>query len=339
MIKRFLWLVVFSSLIGAVVGCDDWLGQNQEKSKEFPGTRESVSISVPKPPSNWLTIIAVDQNFFSLEGLEVIPKNYPSGKRALLGMLAGEVDLATTARVPFVFNSLKRQDFSVLATIGTSSNDDKIIVRKDRGILKPEDLKGKRMATHKSSSSHFFLHLFLIKHNILDSEIEISFAKVEKLPEFLNGGKVDAISSREPFLSEAKRLLGDKAIIFSEPSLYLKSFNLVAFNSFIEKKPEIIKRVLRTMLRAEEFVKKHPNQAIKIIANNLEIPESIVAENFKTLDLSVHLEEELLLALEDQAKWIMGDKFEGASKFPNYLNFMYFKPLQSIRPKAVTIIH
>lgn len=338
-LNRSIGLVFIFLFLGSITSCNNGPEQNQKKSKVSDNEVKRVSIAYTNEPINWLMIIAIEQDLLSKEGLDITPKYYPSGKRALIGMFSGEVQFAVTAITPIVFSSFKRQDFSILATIGSTNNHTKIVSRKDRGIQKPEDLKGKRIATQKASSVHFFLHLFLTKHNLLKREVEISFAKIENLPALLAGNKVDAISTREPFFSEAIELLGDIAIVFEEPGLYFKAFNLVAFNSFIKNNPEIIERVVRAMIQAEKFVINHPDQAIKILADKFKLSESRVAEEIRKLDLSVRLDERLLLELEDQAKWVIKNELKEVLKVPNYLNFVAFKVLESVRPESVNIIH
>lgn len=42
---------------------------------------------------------------FFAEGLDVVLHKYPTGKLALDGLLAGEIDVATVAETPVMFNS------------------------------------------------------------------------------------------------------------------------------------------------------------------------------------------------------------------------------------------
>src|SRR5947207_6040382 len=113
--------------------------------------REKVTLALGREPLAALTMIALDQKFFEQAGLDVAVKKYNSGGLALKGFLAGDAELATTADIPIAFESLARQDFSIVATIGSSDNEPSIVARKDRGIEKPEDLRGKRVANQKLS--------------------------------------------------------------------------------------------------------------------------------------------------------------------------------------------
>ena len=77
-----------------------------------------------------------------------------------------------------------------------------------------------KIATQRLSAVHYFLHLFLLKHDIEDAELE--FLKAEELPQALADGKIDAFSMREPFISEAHGLVGNNGIVFRESGTYLK---------------------------------------------------------------------------------------------------------------------
>ena len=158
--------------ISTVTGCDNRQGHEQKNSCE------SVSISVPETPPNWLTIIAAERGFFSKNSLDITTNYFPSGKRSLLGMFNGKVDIVAVAAEPIVFNSFKRRVFSCFAVIDSSSNYNKIVARKDSGISTSVNLIGKSVTTQKASSSHFFPHLFMLKNHNGNDEAENASSKV-----------------------------------------------------------------------------------------------------------------------------------------------------------------
>lgn len=286
-----------------------------------------------------LVVVAMDQGFFSQEGLIITIKDYPSGKRAFIeGFSTGELDVLTSSGVPIVINSFERQDFSIVAIIGISDDEPKIIARKDRGIQRPEDLLGKHIATQLGSSVHFFLHMFLVDNGISDKNIKLSNIKAEKLPEALASGEIDAFCMREPFISQAKELLGDNAVIFSKPGLFYKTHNLVVRNNLIKDKPEVVEKILKALLKAEQFVESHPDQAITIVSNKLGMEESEVAVLWSKTTFELSLNQGLLTELEDEARWAMGSDLVAETEIPNYLNYIHVETLEGIKPHAVTII-
>lgn len=301
-----------------------------------PRHKEKVTLGMDIIAS--LITIGQEQGFFSQEGLEVTIRKYPTGKAAFEGMLAGEVDMASVAETPIVFKSFGQQDFSILTGLSFSDNFVKIAARKDKGILKPADLRGKRIATPQGTVFHFFSHLFLIKNGLSENDVRLLFKKPEELISGLVRGEFDAFSFREPSISEAKKLLGDKAVVFADPGLCLQTFNMVALKGLIKDKPETIKRVLRALIQAEEFSKKYPDKAKKIISRYMEISETEMAVVWSDVAFRVSLDQGLLLSLEDEARWVINNKLTDKTKVPNYLDFIYFDGLKAVKPEAVTII-
>ena len=309
-----------------------------ENMKYLSTNNARITIGMSGGAENLLIVIADTYGFFSQEGLDVSLKEYPSGKRSLNeGLFAGEVDFATPADVPIVFSSFERNDFSVVTNIGHSYDVSKIVARSDKGISNPSDLEGKKIATQKESSVHFFLNLFLLKHNIPQKNIQISYKQPEELPSALADGQIDAFSMREPFVGQARDLLGDKIIIFEEPGLYQKTYSLVAFNKFIEENPQIIKKVLRALVKAEDFVKEHPEESIKVISEITNTLESEVAANWSNYDFAVSIDQAFLFGLDEHAAWAISEKFVNASAMPNYLDYIHTASLKEVKPGALKI--
>lgn len=310
--------------------------QKKPEQKEFTGHREKVTIGMDIIAS--LITIGQEQGFFSQEGLDVTIRKYPTGKAAFEGMFAREVDMASVAETPIVFKSFEQQDFSIITGLSSSDNFVKIVARKDKGILKPADLRGKSIATPQGTVFHFFSHLFLIKNGLSENDVKISFKKPEELISGLVRGEIDAFSFREPSISEAKKLLGDKAVVFADPGFYHQTFYLVALKGFIKDKPETIKRVLRALIQAEEFTKKNPDKAKKIISKYMGISETVMAVVWSDVTLHASLDQALLLTLDDEARWAIKSGFTDKTKVPNYLDFIYFDGLNAVKPEAVKII-
>lgn len=95
------------------------------------------------------------------------------------------------------------------------------MARRDRGIEEAADLRGKHIATQRGSAVHFFLHLCLVSHGLTEEDVTLSFMKGEELPAALAEGRIDAFSMREPYVSEASSLLGERVVIFGHKSIYL----------------------------------------------------------------------------------------------------------------------
>ncbi|NLX94653.1 MAG: ABC transporter substrate-binding protein [Rhodopirellula sp.] len=301
----------------------------------------SITLGTSREPLGALVQIAASRGFFAEEGLELtLVEKYPTGKRALDGLLAGEVEITGVSEAPLVFASFERNDLRVLATVGASDDESCILARRDAGIEQPGDLRDKRIGTQRASAVHYFLSLFLLRHGMSANDVDVSFLAAESLPEALADGRIDAFAMREPFASQAIKLLGaDNVVLFREPGLYLKTYNLVTIQSVLDDKPAAVAAMLRAILRAEEYAGEYPQRVIDFLAARLGMERSAVSGLWEALDLRVSLGQELLTSLEDEARWAVRSGYVQADAIPNYLDVLELEPLESLQPTAVTVVH
>lgn len=287
------------------------------------GPRERVRIGVAMQPTDALVFIALENGYFAALGLDVVYKKYPSGKRALTeGLFKGDVDLVSASDVPVAMAGLNNKKFTILTTLFRADNVNRIIARKDRGIAVAEDLKGKTVGTQRASAVHFFLNEFLLDHGIVPGDVTSRFLKAEQLPQALANGTLDAFSMREPYISQARVLLGDNAIVFAAPGLYAQVEVLVGLPGFIRAHPQVIAKVMAGLVRAETFASKNPAKAIKLTARWLGVGEQQVADIWPQSQFQMGLDASLLSLLESEARWAIENDISTAAQVPSYVKYM-----------------
>jgi ABC-type nitrate/sulfonate/bicarbonate transport system substrate-binding protein len=328
-------VVLIIGLAAAVSAC----------AREAPGTsgpRQQVRFGLALQPPSALAIIALQEGFFDEAGLDVTVSEYVSGKRALGGLLAGQVDVATMAEVPIVFAAFERRDFAILATIGSVTNEQRIVARRDRGIADPADLRGKVVATQKASAVHFFLHLFLIHNGLSGKDVaggQIRYMKAEDLPPALADGSIDAFSMREPYVSQAVGLLGrDNVRVFAEPGLYFRTEQLLGRKAFLGEHPPVAVKMIRALLRAEEMARADPNRAVAVVAERLGVAPAVLASGWDDFELQVTLDQAILTSMEDEARWALNEQLVEGDRVPNFLKVIDTTALDELKRSAVTII-
>ncbi|MCX5814296.1 MAG: NrtA/SsuA/CpmA family ABC transporter substrate-binding protein [Proteobacteria bacterium] len=282
--------------------------------------------------------IANEKRYFSDEGLDVTIKPHPSGKKAMEGMFAGEVKLSTVTDIPIVFNSFIRNDFVVIATFAYSYNNCKVLGRKDKGIKSPEDLKGKKIGTPFSTAAHFFSHVYLSEYGITKSDVKIIDIPAQDLPEALQSGKIDAIVIFEPYAYQADKALPDNVVRLPESRLYRETFNLIAMKQFANEHPELLKKIVRSLDKAIEFIKSNKKESIAVIINKTNMEEFFLVSIWDDFVYQLSLDRSLLISMEDEARWAIKNRFTDKTKVPNYLGYFYPDAMKAVKPKAVTII-
>jgi sulfonate transport system substrate-binding protein len=302
------------------------------------GPPEKVTIAYSATPDSALAQVAQTAGYYQQEGLDAIAQKHPYGKVALDAMLEGKADFATVAEMPIMFAVMQGEKITIIATIQTSNENNAIIARKDRGILTPRDLKGRTIAVTSGTLLDFFMDAFLASQGMSRKDITVVNMAPEKMVEAVERGDVDAIAAWSYVLIQAQKRLGDKGVTFYDEDVYTQTFNVVTTQDYIRTKPENVKKVLRALVKAEQFVVQRPAEAQAIVADFSNIDKAIIGEMWPVENFSVTLDQSLLLALEDESQWAIKNGLAGTTKIPNYLTFIFFDGLESVKPNAVRIL-
>jgi NitT/TauT family transport system substrate-binding protein len=308
------------------------------KQEKQTGPREKATIGIASLILSAPIIIAQEKGYFSDEGLDIVLKFYPFGKKAMDAMFAGEVDISTVAETPIVFNSFIRDDFAVFASFVYSYDDSKMLGRKDRGIGKPSDLKGKKIGITIKTSSHFFTTIYLAEYGIKDSDVTLVDISAPDLPVALKEGKVDAIAAFEPYGLQVIQALPDRIIRLPGSNLFKETFNLTTMKSYSNGHPEVLKKILKAVDRSIMFIKQNKKESISIMAKVIKLDEDELVSIWDDFVFELSFENSLLTIFEDEARWAIKNSFTDKTKVPNYLGYVYPDALKAIKPDAVTII-
>ena len=327
--KRFKLAALLPALTMFVASC----GQKapEQGLKIVIGT-ETVAHSSPV----W---IAENKGYFQMEGLNVEIKEFDSGRTALRTMLTmGTIEISTAAQTPVVYNSFDRNDFAVIGGMLHSDKDVKMLARQDRGISAPSDLKGKTVGITGGSSGEFFLGLFLAHHQMPMSDIKTMDMEATRLSQALIEGRVDAIATWEPHIYNARKALGNKALLLPSGDIYREDFYFIARKDFIKNNPEALKRFLRAIERGEEFIRKNDKEAMDIVGQRLKMDRETLNATWSDFQFRLFLDQSMLTSLEDEARWAINNRLTEATKVPNYLDFIHTDALKAVKPEAVTIL-
>jgi sulfonate transport system substrate-binding protein len=333
--KRLLIRMAVAVVALATAACLCACSRSDRKPAVPP---DKVTIACSTTTDAVLAEVAYVKGYFLQEGLEVTMRTHPYGKRALEDMLAGNADFATVAETPVMFAIMKGEKISLIATIQSSDINNAILARKDKGILTPGDLKGKKIAATLGTTSDYFLDAVLGTHGISRKDVDVVDMKAEIIPDALAHGDIDAASTFAPYMAITQKKLGEGVITFQDRDIYRWTFNVVAKQEFIRNNHAKVGKMLQALVRAEEFVRGNPAEAQKIVADFSGIEIGVVRGIWPDTDFTVTLEQPLILALEDESRWAINGRLTEARAVPNYLDFIYFDGLNSVKPSALRIL-
>lgn len=284
-------------------------------------------------------IVAQQKGFFAQQGIAAIIQPHSSGKASLEAALGGKADLATTADIPIMFAAMKNIPMAILATIFKTEKDHGIVGRRDRGIDMPASLKGKRIGVTLGTSGHFMLDAFLNRQRLSASDVTVRNLRPDELAGALSRGEVDAIATWEPFLDTLLIQLGGNGAVFYGDEVYEIPYNIVGAREYVERHPELMKKVLRALIQGVDYCRTEPEAARALMAAVVKVDTAKWKQNWPSYRFDVALDQGLLLALEDESRWAIANRLADGKTTPNFLNYLYLDALAAVAPSAVTVIH
>jgi NitT/TauT family transport system substrate-binding protein len=307
--------------------------------KGYSGKMESIPIGYSPFESTALLWIAEDQHFFSRNGLNVTLRKYDTGVGSLDGMLNGEANIAVGAtEYPMVGRVFQK------ARIRTIGNIDKIefiylVGRKDRGIQKVSDLKGKKVGTTLRTIAHFYLGRFLNLHGM--NMQDITLIDVKTPAEWMNAvvnGDIDAIATAQPYAYLAKDRLGANAVAWPAQGGQPLFALIISTDEWITKHPELVTRFLKSLAQAEEYLIRHPSESKTILQKKLNLDAAYIETVWSQNQYSLSLDQSLIAAMEDEARWMIRHNLTSEKQIPDFMNYIYVDGLKAIKPEAVNIL-
>ena len=334
--QRQTWLFAAAVLALAALALG-YLGWKSDSRPAPPGI-DKLSVAVPTLPHAALLHIAVEKGYFSEEGLDLTSVPASHGKAALDLVIEHKVDLAAAAEVPFLLAIMKGESIGTAASVLSVSNDSTVVARRDRGISAPRDLVGKKIGVTLGTSGEYFLWAFMIRHKLAPDSVTLVNIPPGKTAQALVDGSIDAAATWQPIVFDAQTALGKNAVSFTETQAYTLNLLLVGEQLFLKDHPRAIEKLVRAMLKAEQFNRSRPEEALSLVARRLKVEVESLWPAWQNFEFKVDLLQAQLITLEDESRWAMERGYAPTGPVPNFLPHLYLDALLAVKPERVTIV-
>jgi NitT/TauT family transport system substrate-binding protein len=298
---------------------------------------ESITIGMDPTAVNSLIYIAKDQDYFAANGLNVTIKDYTSGLAAVNGMLKNEVDIATAAEFVIVGHALKKESVRSLGSIDKFLHI-YLVGRRDRGVRSVADLKGKRIGVTLKTAAEFYLGRFLDLHGMNIRQVALVNVSPLQSVDALVNGDVDAVIAWQPNVKAMEDRLGSGVVKWGAQEGQAAYCTVVGRSEWVAKHPELIKRFLTALAQAENYNASHPAESKRILQKMLHWDDSYMAAIWPEHQFSLSLDQALILAMEDETRWMINNNLTTEKQVPDFMNYIYVDGLKAVKPEAVNII-
>lgn len=265
-LSRIPLLALALALFTVLSGCGLLGGSDDEAPSNDPnasaGGLERTKIKVSVMPTIDLAPfhLALKNNYFKNEGLDVEWSNAQSGGASVARLTSGEVDIAYSSWTPFfVAKSKGAGDIKLVADASSAGPGSTVVMAMPNSTVKSvRDMTGKRVAVTAQNTISDLMVKSTLKTNGID-HTTIKWAEIPfpQTAERLKNGDVDAAFFTEPFKTGAEKSVG-AVPVFDLAEGPTANFPTAGFGStakFVSENPRTLAVFQRVMQRATDEAK------------------------------------------------------------------------------------
>jgi sulfonate transport system substrate-binding protein len=187
---------------------------------------------------------ALEKKFAAL-GFKVEWNEFPSGPPLLEALNAGSIDVGHSGDAPLIFAQVAGIPFKYIGTSPAEASAG-IVVAKDSPIKTLQELKGKRLAFAKGSSSHYLVAKALAEAGLTFEDIRPVYLQPAEARAALQSGSVDAWAIWDPFFAAAE-IDANARVLRSGQGLSPHREYYFARKDFLEAHPEVVAPLLAVL--------------------------------------------------------------------------------------------
>jgi taurine transport system substrate-binding protein len=265
-LKKILAVVMALTLTAVLfTGC----GGSNETASDLP---KVVNIGTQQMPND--EKLAIAKGFFEEElGVKVNIIEFQAGE-IRNAMVSKDIDFAllgSSSATLGIANGIEAEVIWIHEVLGDA---EQLVVKKDSNINSIQELVGKKVATPFSTTTHYSLLKALELNGISEKDITLLDMQMPEVYAAWQRGDIDAAYAWEPTLSN---LLKDGRSILSSKDMAAKGVvtsNVeIVRKEFAEQYPELVAKYIRALNKAVKLYNENQADAIKTIADALEITE------------------------------------------------------------------
>jgi len=226
---------------------------------------------------NWIPWIAKEAKLYEKNALDVELILLRGSGQTSAAILGGSLFAAPVVLPTVMLADLSGADLvNVAHTVpGVQS---KLVAKSD--IKRPEDLKGKRIASSSLGSLGDFLFKYIIRKYGVDPNREITWLSIGTPPERLQAllsGAVDAAEASYPIDVQAERK-GFRVLFDARKEVVYPSMSIVTRRKSIQEDRDTVMRLVKSHVEGIAYFKTNKEFSLKVLSKYLKISDREMLE-------------------------------------------------------------
>ncbi len=227
---------------------------------------------------NWIPWIAKEAKIYEKHGLDVELILLRGSGQTSAALLGGSIFASPVALPTVMLADLSGADLiNVAHTVPGVQT--KMLVKPE--IKRPEDLRGKRIATSSLGSLGDFLFKHMLRKHGMDPNREMIWLSIGTPPDRLQAlftGSVDATEVSYPFDVQAERK-GFRVLFDARKEVVYPSMSVVTRRKNIVEDRDTVMRLVKAHVEGIAYFKNNKDFSIKVLGKQLRITDRETLEN------------------------------------------------------------
>ena len=203
--------------------------------------------------------------------------------KALEFLNAGAIDIGSTAGAAALVARINGNPIKAIYAFSRPEWT-ALVTRKDAGITKPADLKGKRVAVTRGTDPHIFLIRALQGAGLTEKDAKLVLLQHPDGRTALDRGDVDAWAGLDPMMAAAEIENGD--VLFFRDAAANTWGVLDVREAFAKENPDLVKAVVAAYEKVRAEAQADPAALKAALVTATKLPEPVVARQLERTDLS-----------------------------------------------------
>jgi NitT/TauT family transport system substrate-binding protein len=302
-----------------------------------PELSQSITVGIMLYDYSGLLFIADERDYFAQNGLNVTLYNYTSTVASVKGLENKETDITIVPEYSVVTEAFNRENITVIGNIDKYQSVF-LIARRDTGIEHVADLKGKTIGVSPGTIGEFYLSRFLNLQGMRIEDVHLAYIPAITYVDAIANGSVDAVVVVYKYLDQSRERLGSNLVVWPIQNSQKGFVVLVVRQDWEASHSETIQSFLKSIIQAEEYVLSHPAEARTIMQKRMEYSDTTMAAIWPDHCFSLTLDQSLVLAMEDEARWMIQNNLTHETEIPDFRHYVYSTDLEKVKPGSVNII-
>jgi sulfonate transport system substrate-binding protein len=237
---------------------------------------------------------------------------FPSGPPLLEALSAGAVDFGATGDAPPIFAQVAGAPLRYVAVQPLTGEGEAVVTPPVSPLREARDLRGKRIAFTKASSSHLLVIKALASAGLTLADVEPIYLAPSDASSAFAKGAIDAWATWDPYLALAQRDEGARVLI-SGAGLRRSDAFYLASRRLTETAPKVLRALLDALRAEAAWGEAHTADLVALIAKSNGLPADVVATSLRRGAVAVDPVTSDVLARQQ----ISADTFAGLGIIPH----------------------